>query len=199
MGGQVEFYYDYGSPAAYLAWTRLPNICETHGADLIRKPVLLGGIFKASGNQTPVAIKPKGEWMFDDLARHAELYGVPYAMNPFFIINTLPLMRGAMWAQNEDRLAEYDKVMFEAIWVNKQDMNDPAVIGDVLAAGGFEPPVLFEAVQQPEIKAALIAATDEGVSRGLFGVPSMIVGGQLHFGQDRLDWVEQALAARTGS
>ena len=195
MAGQVEFYYDYGSPAAYLAWTQMPQICTKHGAELIPRPVLLGGIFKATGNQSPVMIKAKGEWMFHDMARYASQYAVPFTKNPYFIINTLALMRGAMWAAGQGRLSEYDKVMFEAIWVNQQDMNGPAVIGTVLERGGFDPAVLMEAVQDPGIKTKLIAATDEAVSRGLFGVPAMIVNGELHFGQDRLDWVERALAA----
>ena len=95
---RVEFYYDYGSPTAYLAWTQLPAICAKHGAELLSRPVLLGGIFKAVESTTPVAIKPKGAWMFDDIARFAKRYGVPFAMNPHFIVNTLGVMRGAIWA-----------------------------------------------------------------------------------------------------
>ena len=194
MTKQVEFFYDYGSPAAYLAWARLPGICERHGASLIRKPILLGGLFKATGNQTPVNVKPKGEWMFDDLARHAEFFGVPFKKNPFFIINTLPIMRGAMWAQRSGQLDRYDEVMFEAIWANEKDMNSPEVIASVLEEGGFDAQEVFEAVQQQDVKDLLIAATEEAAAKGLFGVPSMTVNGELHFGQDRLDWVERALS-----
>ena len=195
MTRRVEFYYDYGSPAAYLAWARLPAICEKHDAELVRRPVLLGGLFKATGNQTPVNVKPKGEWMFDDLARHAAYYDVPFKKNPYFIINTLPLMRGAMWAERNGQLENYDRVMFESIWVNAKDMNAPEVIAAVLEAGGFSTGEVFEAVQQQDIKDQLISATEEAAGKGLFGVPSMIVNGELHFGQDRLDWVERAIAA----
>ncbi|MEM7424546.1 MAG: 2-hydroxychromene-2-carboxylate isomerase [Pseudomonadota bacterium] len=195
MSKQVEFFYDYGSPAAYIAWARLPGICAEHGAELVRKPVLLGGIFKASGNQTPVNVKAKGEWMFVDLARHAAFFDVPFKKNPYFIINTLPLMRGAMWAREQGELEKYDQVMFEAIWAHEKDMNTPEVVAEVLTEGGFDASEVFDAVQQPQIKQQLIAATEEAVSHGLFGVPSMIVDGALHFGQDRLDWVERALAA----
>ena len=195
MTRQVEFYYDYGSPAAYLAWARLPAICSDHGAELVRKPILLGGLFKATGNQTPVNVKPKGEWMFDDLARHASHYDVPFEKNPYFIINTLPLMRGAMWAELNGQLENYDQVMFEAIWVHAKDMNTPEVIASVLETGGFGAREVFEAVQQQDIKDRLIAATEEAAGKGLFGVPSMIVNGELHFGQDRLDWAERAIAS----
>ena len=137
-----------------------------------------------------MVIEQKGAWMFDDLARHAKRAGVPFQKNPYFIINTLPLQRGAMWAAQEGQLANYDKVMFEAIWVNQKDMNDPAVIGKVLKEGGFDPAVLTEAIQRPAIKSKLIEATDEAVSRGGFGVPAMFVNGEMHFGQDRLDWID---------
>ena len=133
--------------------------------------------------------------MFDDLARHASHYDVPFEKNPYFIINTLPLMRGAMWAELNGQLENYDQVMFEAIWVHGKDMNTPEVIASVLEAGGFGVREVFEAVQQQDIKDRLIAATEEAAGKGLFGVPSMIVNGELHFGQDRLDWVERAIAA----
>ncbi len=195
MTKTVEFYYDYGSPAAYLAWTQLPKICADHNAELVRRPILLGGVFKATGNQSPVMVEKKGTWMFGDLARHAEHYGVPFVVNPYFIINTLPLMRGAMWAREAGRLAEYDQVMFEAIWVNEKDMNDVAVIGQVLTQGGFDAAELVAAVQDANIKGQLIEATEEAVSKGLFGVPTMFVDDVMHFGQDRLEWVARALAA----
>ena len=133
--------------------------------------------------------------MFDDLARHAAFYGVPFKKNPYFIINTLPIMRGAMWAQRSGQLEHYDRVMFEAIWAHEKDMNTPEVIASVLTEGGFDAGEVFQAVQQQEIKDQLIVATEEAASKGLFGVPSMIVNGELHFGQDRLDWVERAIAA----
>ena len=194
MRKTVEFYYDYGSPTAYLAWTQLPALCAKHGAELKSCPVLLGGIFKAAGNQSPVRVEKKGAWMFDDIERYAAHYGVPFARNPYFIINTLPLMRGAMWARANGRLDEYDKVMFEAIWVDQKDMNDVAVIGQVLTEGGFDASALVAAVQEPEVKGQLIEATEAAVEKGLFGVPTMMVDGQMHFGQDRLDWIERALA-----
>ncbi len=195
MTKTVDFYYDYGSPAAYLAWTQLASLCAEHGGELVAHPILLGGVFKATGNQSPVVIEAKGVWMFGDLERYAAHYGVNFSQNPHFIINTLPLMRGAMWARAAGRLADYDKVMFEAIWVNQKNMNDVAVIGEVLTEGGFDAAEVTAAVQDPQIKAELMEVTNAAVERGLFGVPTMFVDEEMHFGQDRLDWVARALAS----
>jgi 2-hydroxychromene-2-carboxylate isomerase len=189
----VTFYYDYGSPASYLAWTQLPALCERHGADLIYRPVLIGGLFKITGNRSPVTVDAKGEWFFKDMARFAERYGVPFQKNPFFIINSLPLMRGALWADEQGLLEDYNRVMFEACWVDGRDLNDPAVIMTTLNEGGLDANAAAAAIQTDPIKQRLIDVTQDAVDQGIFGVPSMVVDGELHFGQDRLDWVEAAL------
>lgn len=194
MAKQVDFYYDYGSPAAYLAWTQLPAISEKYGAEIDYQPILLGGVFKAVDSNTPVAVKPKGEWMFDDLVRFANRYGVPFTKNPFFIINTLPIMRGAIWAKSQGCIKPYNTAMFQAVWAAGRDMANPVEIKSVLEDAGLDAPAMAEAIQQPEIKQALIDATQIGVDRGIFGAPTMFVGDEMHFGQDRLDWVEAELA-----
>lgn len=195
MSKQVEFYYDYGSPTTYLAWTQLPAICERYGAELIYRPMLLGGVFKATGNATPVQIKAKGAWMFADIARHAAHYGVPFEMNPHFIINTLAIMRGAIWAQAAGCLEDYNGAMFEAVWVNQRNLAEPAEISAVMADCGLDAEAMREAIQQPDIKTALIEATEAAVARGVFGAPTMFVGAEMHFGQDRLEWVARTLGA----
>ncbi len=194
MRKQVKFYYDYGSPTAYLAWTQLPAICARHDAALIYRPMLLGGVFKATGNATPVRIDAKLAWLFQDLARYVARYGVRFEMNPYFIINTLSIMRGAVWAQAENCLEEFNRAMFEAVWVNRRNMADPAEIANVVAQSGLDAERMFAAIQQPDIKTALIAATDAAVERGVFGAPTMFVGDEMHFGQDRLEWIATALA-----
>ena len=193
MAKPVEFYYDYGSPASYLAWTQLPAVCKNHGAELIYRPMLLGGVFKATDNRTPVTVKPKGAWMFDDIIRHAAHYGVPFVMNPHFIINTVAIMRGAIWAQRDGCLEDYNKAMFEAVWVNKCNMADADEISDVMAESGLNGDAMAEEIQQPKIKTELIEATKGAVVRGVFGAPTMFVGDEMHFGQDRLEWVARAL------
>ena len=196
MSKQVDFYYDYGSPTAYLAWTQLPELCRRYNATLNYRPVLLGGIFKATGNSTPVLIEPKGKWLFDDVVRHAEYYGVPYRMNPFFIINSMTMMRGAMWAQNTGVLDDYNKAMYEATWANGLNTSEPGVIASVMRKAKLDADAMAQSVKDKAIKTQLIDATDDAVNFGVFGAPTMIVDGELHFGQDRLDWVERQLAAK---
>ena len=194
MSNDVYFYYDYGSPTAYLAWTQLPELCERHKANLHYKPVLLGGIFKATGNSTPVLIAPKGKWLFKDIERYAVRYGVPYQMNPHFVINSMTMMRGAMWAQNTGVLESYNKAMYEATWVNGLNMSEPDVIASVMNEADLDAAAMLQAVADDSIKKQLIEATGDAVEQGVFGAPTMIVDGELHFGQDRLGWVERQLA-----
>ncbi|MGI9412341.1 MAG: 2-hydroxychromene-2-carboxylate isomerase [Hyphomicrobiales bacterium] len=194
MSKNVDFYYDFGSPTAYLAWTQLPAMCARHGASITYKPILLGGLFKAIGSNTPVALKPKAEWMMADIPRFAERYGVPFAMNPYFIINTLTIMRGAVWAQSAGVIEPYNKAMFEAVWANERNMAEIDEIVAVTTEAGLDAAAMGEAVQQPDIKQGLIANTEEAAERGVFGAPTMFVADEMHFGQDRLDWVEQALS-----
>ncbi len=193
MSKSVDFYYDYVSPTAYLAWTQLTKICAEAGATLNYKPMLLGGVFKATGNTPPVQVAGKGAWLRDDIIRHAEYYGVPFAMNPHFPLSTVTIMRGAMWALATEHIEQYNKAMFEAVWVNQKNMADKDVIAEVLESSGFVTEPILDASGQPEIKKALIDATGTAVERGVFGAPTMFVNGEMHFGQDRIDWVRRAL------
>ncbi len=195
MPKTVEFFYDYGSPTAYLAWTQLPAICAENHSTLTYRPILLGGIFKGAGNQSPVMVKAKGKWVLDDVARHAKHYGVAYKMNPHFIVNTLGAMRGAIWAEQIGRLETYNTALFTAMWIEGKDISEPAVLSEVVSGAGLDVAAMAAAVQDQALKQALIDATNDAVERGVFGVPTMIVGDELHFGQDRLDWVARALAA----
>ena len=193
---QVQFFFDVGSPASYLAWTQLPALCAAAGAELVLRPMLLGGVFQATGNQSPVTVPAKGRYMQADLARFAGRYGVPYQHNPHFPINTLVLMRGATGLQlrQPERVDAYLRCVFQAIWVDGVNMNDAAEVARVLVAGGFDPAQLLALANDEATKAALRATTEEAVARGVFGAPTMFVGDEMFFGQDRLDWVKDALA-----
>ncbi|MEO8057985.1 MAG: 2-hydroxychromene-2-carboxylate isomerase [Burkholderiales bacterium] len=195
MSKTVEFLFDVGSPSAYLAWTQLPKICAEAGAALVYKPMLLGGVFQATGNVSPAAVPVKGSYMTADLTRFARRYGVPFAHNPFFPINTLLLMRGATGVQLRlpERFDAYLKAVFAALWVEEKNLNDPAVLMPMLAAAGFEPAAMQTLVTEPEVKDTLRANTEAAVARGVFGAPTMFVGGTMFFGQDRLDFVREAL------
>jgi 2-hydroxychromene-2-carboxylate isomerase len=192
---QVEFFFDFGSPTAYLAWTQLPGIAMEARAEIVWRPMLLGGVFKATGNQSPVLIKPKGKWMFDDMARWARRYGVTLKMNPWFIINTLTLMRGAAGLQmrEPDRFLKYVDVMYRAMWETPVNLGDPAVVAATLQAAGFDPAAFAALVADAAVKQRLIDTTEEAVRRGVFGAPTMFVGDEMFFGQDRLEFVKDAL------
>ena len=199
MTKAIEFYFDFGSPAAYLAATQLPHIAADTGAELVWKPMLLGGVFQATGNHSPAEIKPKGPYMNRDLARFARRYGVPFAHNPHFPINTLLLMRGAtgLQMQQPDRFADYVKAMYGAVWVDGRNMNDPATVGSVLQAAGFDAAAVLALANAQDTKDRLKAITQEAVERGVFGAPTMFVGGEMFWGQDRLDFVKEQLLERT--
>lgn len=199
MTKTVEFYFDVGSPAAYLAWMRMPELCRATQASLVYKPMLLGGVFQATGNQSPMMIPAKGRYMMGDLERFAARDGTPFSHNPFFPINTLLLMRGATALQmrDESRFVPYVDAMYRAIWVEAQGMNDPAVVAAVLQSSGFDPSQLLEMANDPEVKERLKVVTQDAVARGVFGAPTFFVGGQMFWGQDRLDFVKQALEANS--
>jgi 2-hydroxychromene-2-carboxylate isomerase len=189
----IEFFFDYGSPTAYLAYTQLPGIAQRTGAKIVHRPMLLGGVFKATGNHSPVTIPAKGAWIAKDLPRFAARYGVPFAHNPYFPINTLNLMRGAIAADREGRLVPYSDAIYRAMWADKRNMEDPIVIGGVLRDAGFDPAAMMAAISTAEVKDRLRHNTEEAIARGVFGAPTCFVGDAMFFGQDRLDFVEEEL------
>jgi 2-hydroxychromene-2-carboxylate isomerase len=194
---QVEFFFDFGSPTAYLAYTQLPKIAGACGAEILWRPMLLGGVFKATGNQSPVLIAAKGAWMWADMDRWARRYGVALEKNPHFIINTLTLMRIAVGLQMRDPglFPRYVNAMFHAMWVEPCNLGDPAVVAAALEAAGLDAAALAALAADPEVKAKLVAVGEEAVRRGVFGAPTMFVGDEMFFGQDRLEFVREALGA----
>ena len=195
MTKTVEFFYDFGSPTVYLAATQLPDIAASVGATIDWRPMLLGGVFKSTGNQSPVVVPAKAAYMNNDLKRFAKRYGVPFRFNPHFPINTLALMRGAV-AYQDDAVASstYRDAIFMAIWVEARNLNEPDVIGQVLTDAGLDPAELMDRIGQQTVKDQLIANTEEAVNRGVFGAPTFFVGEQMFFGQDRLDFVAEAIS-----
>ena len=194
----VEFFFDVGSPAAYLAWTQLPELCAGAGAALVYRPMLLGGVFQATGNRSPAEVPAKSRYIRQDFERHAARYGVPLRFNPHFPVNTLLLMRGATALQMQDggaRFHDYCQAVFRALWVDEMNLNEPAAVGQVLQAAGFDPAAVLALAGQQSVKDRLKATTEEAVARGVFGAPTMFVGERMFWGQDRLDWVREALAA----
>lgn len=197
MTRTVEFFFDVGSPAAYLAFKRLPSLCADTGATVAYRPMLLGGVFQATGNHSPATIPAKGKYLFVDLQRFASRHGIAFRRNPFFPINTLTLMRMASGLQLREpqRFVPFVDAVYCAIWADERNMNDPAVVTRVLQDAGFDPEALLALAGDPQVKEHLKSQTQEAVARGVFGAPTFFVGDAMYWGQDRLDFVKEALEA----
>jgi len=197
MNKTVEFFFDVGSPTAYLAYTQLPAIAAACGAQIAWRPMLLGGVFKATGNASPVSVPAKGRWMNQDIQRWARRYGVAFAFNPHFPINTLTLMRAAVGLQMREpaEFLRYLDITFGAMWRAPRNLGDAEELAQTLRDGGFDPAHIAALPADPEVKARLVANTEEAVARGAFGAPTFFVGEQMFFGQDRLDFVREALTS----
>jgi len=197
MSVKAEFLFDFCSPNAFLAHRVIPHIEKRTGVKFAYKPVLLGGIFKATGNQSPMQafghIKNKLAYEQLETQRFIRSHGISdFKFNPFFPVNTLNLMRMAVAAQNEGILPRYMDAVFHHMWIAPKKMDDPEVVKAALVESGIDP-ALLERAQAPDVKAALIANTEDAVARGAFGIPTFFVGEEIFFGKDRLRDVEEAI------
>lgn len=188
----VDFYFDLSSPYSYLAATQLPAVAARHGATIRWRPMVLAAVFTAAGNRMPAASPPKAAWMLQDLARWSAIYGVPFRMNGRFPLNTIPAMRLVLVADGHGVAEAVARDAFRRTWAEDQDPNEH--LAEMAAAAGL-PDGAHTSVQDPAVKEALKASTDEAIARGVFGAPAMFVGDQLFWGNDRLDMLERALAA----
>jgi 2-hydroxychromene-2-carboxylate isomerase len=197
MSKTVEFYFDVVSPTSYLAFTQLPRIAQETGAEIGWRPVLLGAIFKATGNASPMHVPAKGRYMLQDMPRFAARYGVPMALNPHFPMNSLTVMRGAtaLQLQHPQKFLPYVTAMFKAMWIDALNLGDAQVLAQAIAAAGLDSDAILALAARQEVKDRLRADTEAAVKRGVFGVPTLFVGEQMFFGQDRLDFVREALTA----
>jgi 2-hydroxychromene-2-carboxylate isomerase len=197
---ELDFYFDFGSPASYLAYKRLRQLESKYDLTVHWLPMLLGGVFKATGNVSPVTVAAKGNYMVNqDFPRFAKRYSVPMQFNPYFPINTLNLMRGAVAAQEEGVFDRYADAVFDAMWQEQLDLGQVDVVVKTLQNAGLDATALLELTQSDAIKQTLIANTNQAIDRGVFGAPTMFVGDEMYFGQDRLDFIEADLKADRGS
>ncbi len=181
----IDFYYDYGSPTAYLAWTQLKNL-DSELYNVSYFPVLLGGIFKATDNKPPGLVIPKAKWMLNDIKMYADKYQVEFTVNDAFPVNTLYLMRGAIYAKKQNILEKYNEAMFTAMWASNINLSDPKNIITTLKNNGFNSDEFLSAAEDQDIKDELKNVTAKAVELGIFGAPSFLVDGKLFFGQDRM-------------
>lgn len=191
----VEFYFDLGSPYSYLAYYRLLQMAEQQEIQIVYKPILLGGVFKATGNRSPIEIPVKGVYSILDMQRWAEYYQIPMQMNPHFPMNTLTLMRILTGVQllSLEKFEQVLKLLFDAMFATQQNLNEPTVLAEVLKPSGFSVEDIMSMVQSEVVKQKLITETEQAIQRGLFGAPTFFVGDEMYWGQDRLHFVEQAL------
>ena len=195
---KVEFLFDFGSPNAYLCHRVIPKIERRTGVTFVYEPVLLGGIFKATGNKSPIEafaeVKNKLVFAQLEIERFVARHKIEaFRMNPYFPVNTLMLMRGALAARSLGLLDRYVEPMFRAMWEDGRKMDDPAVVKTTLEEGGLPADEIFSAAQSPEVKQALADATARAVERGAFGAPTFFVDGAMYFGKDQLGQVEEAI------
>jgi len=197
MSKTIEFYFDFGSPTAYLAFKRLKQLEQQYSCVIDYKPVLLGALFKATNNVSPAMVPTKAKYMMaHDLPRFAKRYDVAFTMNSHFPINTLPLMRGAHAAKEMGCFDQYCETLFDGIWQKGENLGDIEVISKILDDAGINSSELLAKIQSPEIKESLLTLTQEAIDRDLFGVPAMFIGDEMFFGQDRLDFIEERLASK---
>ena len=193
MVKNIEFHFDFGSPTAYLAFTQLKIIAERNKTVIEYYPILLGGVFKATGNNPPASVPAKGKYMMTDLQRYADKYRVPYERNPFFPVNTLSSMRGAISYQDEGDFIKYIEVMFKNMWIEPKNLNDEDVLKKVLIENNFDFDDFIKRITDQNVKNRLISNTENAVKKGAFGAPTIFVGDQMFFGQDRMEFVEEYL------
>ena len=194
-----QFLFDFGSPNAFLSHKAIPAIEQRIGVKFEYVPVLLGGIFKATNNKSPAetlaGVKNKREFYALETERFLRRFKVePYVWNPNFPVNTLNLMRTAVAAQLEGVFEIYVEAAFHHMWVEPKKMDDPEVAAQALTSSGLDAAKLFARAQQPEVKAMLIANTEDAVARGAFGSPTFFVGKEIFFGKEQLREVEEMYA-----
>jgi 2-hydroxychromene-2-carboxylate isomerase len=195
---KVEFHFDFGSPNAYLAHLVVPEIERRTGAKFEYVPILLGGVFKLTNNRSPAesmrGIKNRLEYEELERQRFVRRHGITrFTWNPFFPVNTLLVMRGAIAAQLEGVLAPYVDAVFRHMWAEPKKMDDPEVVRAALEQSGLAAAGLIARTQEPEVKDRLLKNTEASVARGTFGSPTFFVGNEIFFGKDRLRDVEEEI------
>ena len=189
----IEFFWDPVSPYTYLASTQLPTLAREAGVALVYRPFFLGGVMQTTGNRPPATVASKGRYMMADLQMWAHAYKVPLTPPKPFPAKTILALRAGLVAEQHGDGERYAQAIMRAYWGQGRDISDPAVVSAVLSELGLDAPAILALTEQDAIKAALKANTEEAVARGAFGAPSLFVGEQLFWGNDRLDLLRRYL------
>jgi 2-hydroxychromene-2-carboxylate isomerase len=188
---KVDFFFDLSSPYSYLAATQMQPLAERTGAEIAWRPMVLGAVFKTVGNEMPARVPHKARWMGNDLSRWAEQYGVPFEFSAHFPVNAIKAMR--LILVDDAKAAAVTLAGFRAMWAEGRNIAEEAELRRIAETGGLDAATALTAIDTPAIKDRLRANTDEAVARGAFGAPTMLVGDELYWGNDRLHFVEAAL------
>jgi 2-hydroxychromene-2-carboxylate isomerase len=197
MAKKLEFFYDCSSPWTYLAFTKIEDIARRHGADLVWRPILVGGLFNTvnpsvyESRRNPVKVKAR--YYGKDLQDWAQFYGIKIGNPTVFPVNSVKAMRGAFVAHEHGRISSYSRKVFEAYWGDDRDISKDEVLREIVHAAGLDHKEFFEKINAQEYKDRLRVNVDELIERGGFGSPSIFVDGSMFFGNDRLPLVEWAL------
>ena len=190
---RVEFFFDYASTYSYLAHQEIEELAARHDAEIVFKPMVLGFVFKATGNTMPAAVPAKGAYMVHDVRRWVRHYGLPFHMPSVFPVNTIRALRTAVAALEEGTFPAYHHAVMQGYWANDQDIGDAEVLAALASAAGLDGPRLVGRAEEGPIKDRLKKNTDEAIERGVFGAPTFFVGDQMFWGNDRLEFVGEAL------
>jgi 2-hydroxychromene-2-carboxylate isomerase len=190
---KLDFFFDLSSPYSYLAATQIGAIADKHGAQLSWRPMVLGAVFKATGNEMPARVAVKAKWMWQDVQRWAAHYGVPFQFTTRFPMIAISAERLVIAAEAEGKAGATALAAFRELWVEDHDLNSEAVLRQIAASAGLDVEKALAAIQSQPVKDQLRANTDEAIAKGAFGAPAIFVGDELFWGNDRLHFVENAL------
>ncbi len=190
MAKKLEFFYDYVSPYSYLANSQLGRFDQS---TLVYRPMFLGGVMQATGNRPPGALEVKGDYLRKDIARWARRYGIEYNRNPKFPLNTLKALRLAVVAQQDGVYDQVHDALFDASFVRQLDLDDDVVLAKIMQVAGLDQEATLARIGEHSVKDEVKANTEEAVDRGAFGAPTFFVGDDMFFGNDRFEFIEEAL------
>ncbi len=195
MTAKLEFFYDYVSVYSYLADH---VVGQFEGVDVVYRPMFLGAVMQATGNRPPATVAAKGKYLTKDVYRWVSRYDIPFKFNSIFPQKTLGALRLAVAAQRRGVYGDLHPALFDAAFVSDRDLGDPAVLADIVTTAGLDSEALLNDIGDQSVKDELKATTQEAVERGVFGAPTFFVGDQMFFGNDRFEFIREALA-RQGS